>query len=557
LSNQSVRDLGLLCAVDYAILCAHEPKGHRIHISLEISLRDIKTLQIHSTSQYNNAISLAKNRQGLAVFIMSHPLLERVGHYYFYPLQTQNSYFDINRTTPVFSPNAMPLADPYINRSGLRIRYQSDDHFTLSKQNPNLELIVDKQPVYDNIALTRASLTIGVVLQLNQRVCLLLKLCPPVQPISHSRFLMHGLSHSLNQVCQQIAFLSPTNEPVLIRGATGTGKELVAQAIVQNSPRRDKPFISVNLGALSPALAAAELFGSSKGAYTGAQKQRNGFMQAADGGTLFLDEIGEANSEVQAMLLRVLETGELFAVGSTVPTQVDVRIIAATDARLDKMISQEKFKAPLLYRLANFELNLENLSERKQDISLLFVHFAHQICQELNIKPAQNLLEDTWLPSQLMQQLLDYHWPGNIRELRNVVRQIIISANNSPVLSLPTEFATKLTPPSAPLPESSTQPAHTKPAPLKRKPATISKDELLDALTQCDHEVSKTADLLNTSRASIYQLMKQFELPNIANISDQHILQLLDEQQDIVKVAKHLQVSQSALRRRLNQIKLK
>jgi two-component system nitrogen regulation response regulator GlnG len=364
--------------------------------------------------------------------------------------------------------------------------------------------------------------------------------------------LMYGLSSSLSQVCQHIAFLSPTNEPVLIRGATGTGKELVAQVIVQNSPRRDKPFISVNLAALSPALAAAELFGSSKGAYTGAQKQRNGFMQAADGGTLFLDEIGEANSEVQAMLLRVLETGELFPVGSTVPIQVDVRIIAATDAKLDEMITKAQFKAPLLYRLANFELKLANLSERKQDISLLFVHFARQICQELSIEPAQNMLEQNWIPSQLMQQLLDYHWPGNIRELRNMVRQMIISAHNGPVLFLPAEFVAKLDQPNQPA-----KPAKSAPCPPKRKPATISQDELFDALSQCSHEVSKTADLLNTSRASIYQLMKHYKLPNIDNVSDQHILQMLDEHQDIIVVAKHLQVSQSSLRRRLNQLKLK
>lgn len=524
-------------------------------------MRDIKTLQYDAPSQVNNTTLPTKKQQGIAVFIMSHPLLERVGHYYFFPLKSENSFFDINRTTPVFSPSSMPLADPYINRTGLRIHYQDNDNICISKQNPNLALVADKQPVYDSITFKRSQLINGVILQLNQRVCLLLKICPTVQPVDHQRFLMFGLSHSLNQVCQHIAFLSPINEPVLIRGATGTGKELVARAIVQNSPRRDKPFISVNLAALSPGLAAAELFGSSKGAYTGAQKQRNGFMQAADGGTLFLDEIGEANSEVQAMLLRVLETGELFPVGSIVPMQVDVRIIAATDAMLDQLISKEKFKAPLLYRLANFELNLENLAARKQDISLLFVHFTKEISQELNIEPPQNLLESCWLPSQLMQQLLDYHWPGNIRELRNVVRQIIISAHNSPVLSLPDDIAEKLSQPQQS--ESQSQPAPSeqsidpKPAKTKRKPATISQDELLDTLTQCSFEVSKTADALNTSRASIYQLMKQFKLPNIADVSDQQIRILLEQHQDIEVVAKHLQVSQSSLRRRLNQLALK
>ncbi len=518
-------------------------------------MRDIKTLQYDPSSQSSQTTLPAEKPNGIAVFIMSHPLLERLGNHFFFPLERQNSHFDINRTEPVFLPGSMPLADPYINRTGLRIRYLDHDTFSLSKQNPNLGLIADKQPVYDSVKFTRQQLLGGIVLQLNQRVCLLVRICPAIQPVDHSRFLMHGISHSLNKVCRHIAFLSPTNEPVLIRGETGTGKELVARAIVQNSPRRHKPFISVNLAAISPALAAAELFGSAKGAYTGAQKQRDGFMQAADGGTLFLDEIGEANSEVQALLLRVLETGELFPVGSTVATQVDVRIIAATDAKLDQLIAKEKFKAPLLYRLANFEINLERLIERKQDIAVLFAHFTKEICQELAIEPAQNLLENCWLPSQLMQQLLDYHWPGNIRELRNVVRQIIISAHNGPVLSLPDDLANKLNPP---IPSEAPQQAKAeKPSPPKRKPATISKDELLQTLAQCDHEVSKTASLLNTSRASIYQLMKQYELPNIATISDQHIRQLQQQYQTVEDLAKHLQVSQSSLRRRLNQLALK
>ena len=237
---------------------------------------------------------------------MSHPLLERIGNYYFHPLQQSTSHIDINRTTPQFSPSSMPLADPYINRQALQISCQVNGQISLIKQSPKLELIVNNQAVHDEISFNQAQMQHGVVVQLNQRVCLLLKICPPIEATDHQRFLMHGLSHNLTQVCQHIAFLSPTNEPVLIRGATGTGKELVAQAIVENSPRRDKPFISVNLAAISPSLAAAELFGSSKGAYTGAQKQRNGFIQAADGGTLFLDEIGEANAEIQAQIGLVL-----------------------------------------------------------------------------------------------------------------------------------------------------------------------------------------------------------------------------------------------------------
>lgn len=524
-------------------------------------MRDVKTLLDPQASQYDSAVSPDKNAHGLVVFIMSHPLLERIGEYYFHPLETQSTHIEIHRTLPMFSPASMPLADPYINRTGLSINTRDQQHFTISKQNPKLTLFVDGLPITEEVTVSRDDLLEGVVLELNHRVCLLLKISQPVQTVDYERFLMQGFSPGLNQLCRHIAFLSPTSEPVLIRGATGTGKELVAKAIVKNSPRHNKPFISVNLAAISPSLAAAELFGSSKGAFTGAQKQRDGFMQAADGGTLFLDEIGEANSELQAMLLRVLETGELFPVGSTTAIEVDVRIIAATDAKLDQLIEQGDFKAPLLYRLANFELNLEDLSARKQDISLLFVHFAKQICQELNITPPQNLLSPSWLPSHVMQQLLDYHWPGNIRELRNVVRQIIISAHSSPVLSLPAEFAAKKQknqPQAKPTEAATAEPLKSEQnKPAKRKPASIDKDELINALTRYDYEVSKTAESLNISRASVYLLMKQFKVPNVTDFSDQQILQLLDEQKDIITVARQLQVSQSALRRRVNQFKLK
>ena len=521
-------------------------------------MREVETLLNPHASRSGNALSSFQNAPGIAVFIMSHPLLERIGHCYFHPLDKPCVAFEINRTQPMFAPDSTPLADPYINRTGMSIRSTDNQYFTVTKQNPKLILQVADQVVEDSITVERSCLVEGLALQLNQRVCLLLKICPPVQRVDHQRFLMYGLSDSLNQLCRHIAFLSPTNEPVLIRGATGTGKELVARAIVKNSPRHDKPFISVNLAAISESLAAAELFGSAKGAYTGAQKQRDGFLQAADGGTLFLDEIGEAKADLQAMLLRVLETGELFPVGSTVPVKVDVRIIAATDAKLDQMIEQGDFKAPLLYRLANFELTLEDLAARKQDMSLLFVHFAKQVCGELGISPGQNLLAPSWLPSDLMQQLLNYHWPGNIREFRNAVRQIVISAHSAPELALPADFAAKkLGQASLASPETRTQPPSEPVKQPKRKPASITKAELLASLTQYDYEVSKTAQSLNISRASVYLLMKQFDIPSVNDLADQQILPLLAEHKDIVVVAKALKVSHSSLRRRVNQLKVK
>ena len=189
---------------------------------------------------------------------------------------------------------------------------------------------------------------------------------------------MVGESAALRQVRAHVERIADLPVPVLVRGETGTGKELVARAVHLRSPRRDGPFVSVNLGAIPRDLAAAELFGAVRGAYTGAAQDRPGFFRAARGGTLFLDEVGEAPPEVQAMLLRVLESGEMYPVGGQAPVATDVRLIAATDADLEERIRDGRFKAPLLHRLAGYEIRLPPLRERREDIGPLFVHFARE-----------------------------------------------------------------------------------------------------------------------------------------------------------------------------------
>ncbi|WNZ66047.1 sigma-54 factor interaction domain-containing protein [Myxococcus sp. MxC21-1] len=187
-----------------------------------------------------------------------------------------------------------------------------------------------------------------------------------------------GHGEGIHRVREDIIRVADLAVPVLIRGETGTGKELVARAIHASGPRRAGPFVSVNLGALAKELVAAELFGAQRGAYTGASRDREGYFRAAEGGTLFLDEVGEAPPEVQAALLRVLETGEIYPVGGHTPVPVDVRLVSATDAHLEARIQERTFKAPLLHRLAGFEILVPPLRERREDVGLLFLHFARQ-----------------------------------------------------------------------------------------------------------------------------------------------------------------------------------
>jgi two-component system nitrogen regulation response regulator GlnG len=193
-------------------------------------------------------------------------------------------------------------------------------------------------PVQDRITISGSALDEGVVLELEERIVLLFHRRPAPGPALAERFGLVGESAEIETVRQQIARVAPLPVPVLLRGETGTGKEVVARALHEHSPRAGGPFLSVNLAALPTSLAAAELFGAKKGAYTGAVHDQPGFFGRADGGTLFLDEIGAAPLEVQAMLLRALETGEIVPVGGQTVRRVDVRILGATDADLEEAI---------------------------------------------------------------------------------------------------------------------------------------------------------------------------------------------------------------------------
>ena len=222
----------------------------------------------------------------------------------------------------------------------------------------------------------------GVVLVLSRRVALLLHLLNPV-PISVPHFGLVGESGSTVRLRQEIRSAAELEIPVLLRGETGTGKELVARALHEASSRSGGPYRTVSLAALPPSLAAAELFGAVRGAYTGADRPKEGFFASAHGGTLFLDEIGEAPIEVQVLLLRALETGEIQPVGSVDPRPVDVRVIAATDADLASAVADNRFRAPLLHRLAGFEIHLPPLRQRRDDVARLLDHFLRQEARAL------------------------------------------------------------------------------------------------------------------------------------------------------------------------------
>ncbi len=233
------------------------------------------------------------------------------------------------------------------------------------------------------------------------------------------RFGIIGMSEGLNRALEKSLRVAATDISVLVTGESGVGKENIPKIIHQNSPRKHAKYIAVNCGAIPEGTIDSELFGHEKGAFTGATSTRNGYFEVADGGTIFLDEVGELPLSTQVRLLRVLETGEFLKVGSSKVQKTNVRIVAATNVEMQTAIQKNKFREDLYYRLSTVEIQLPPLRKRPEDIPLLFRKFAADFGQKYRMPPLR-------LDENAQQLLVQYHWKGNIRQLRNVAEQISV-----------------------------------------------------------------------------------------------------------------------------------
>ncbi|MDR7127926.1 transcriptional regulator with GAF, ATPase, and Fis domain [Algoriphagus sp. 4150] len=288
--------------------------------------------------------------------------------------------------------------------------------YILERLRPSLALTVDRLMAFDQIQLLSE--------QLDQE-----NKCLQEEVKTGANFEeMIGESSALVNVFKSISQVAPTDYTVLILGETGTGKELIARAVHNRSTRKGKTLIKVNCAALPPQLIESELFGHEKGSFTGAIEKRIGKFELAHGGTIFLDEIGELPIELQAKLLRVLQEKEIERLGGKGPISLDVRIIAATNRNLQEEITAGRFRSDLYYRLNVFPIKLPPLRERNEDLMPLAMHFLKKISKKLG-KSLTGISEST------KQQMLNYHWPGNIRELEHLLERAAIMAT-SPVISL-------------------------------------------------------------------------------------------------------------------------
>jgi two-component system, NtrC family, nitrogen regulation response regulator NtrX len=315
---------------------------------------------------------------------------------------------------------------------------------------------------------------------------------------TESRFTMVGNSPALRTVRELIAKVGPTAARVLITGDNGTGKELVARALHEASPRRDRPFIEVNCAAIPSELIESELFGHMKGSFTGAFADRAGKFEQADGGTLFLDEVGDMSLSAQAKLLRVLQEGVVTRIGGSKAIQVDVRVLAATNKDLDDEIGEGRFREDLLYRLNVVPIDVPPLRERREDIPVLVAHFAEQLAASAGV-PGRKFADDA------VRRLQARAWPGNIRELRNAVERALILASGKTVTAADID---QLVPSVTAGTAGEVGGAHT----FETFKQEAEKNFLAQQLLEHDWNVSETARALKMPRSNLYKKIERYGL---------------------------------------------
>ena len=318
------------------------------------------------------------------------------------------------------------------------------------------------------------------------------KLKESLKTYSEKPNFVSGISESSKKFNEYLKLVGPTDMCVLIQGESGTGKEVAAKAIHNYSNRKDKNFIAVDCGAIPKEIAASEFFGHVKGSFTGAVNDKKGHFEAADGGTLFLDEVGNLSYENQIQLLRALQERRIKPVGSNTEINVDVRILSATNEDLLKAVSEGKFREDLYHRLNEFSIHIPSLHERKEDLFLFIEYFLNE---------ANNALgkEVIGLSKEVEEAFKNYAWPGNLRELKNVIKRSVLLTNSNlvPLDVIPREVLFSEKP--------------------KKETVDFSKESnekqlILNALKEADYNKTKAAKLLNITRKTLYNKLEHYQI---------------------------------------------
>lgn len=488
----------------------------------------------------------------LSLTIIWHPDSQRVGEQFI--ASNPDGLIEVSRFLPLFhrpAKDGLPLGYGGISREPLRIKLSRDgyqgDSIVITPPASRMVVEVNGTEINAPVALSHEQIESGIILGLGRAVilCLHWMLClPKHNPVPG--FI--GVGSAAIIARDQIRQVAGTDLPVLLLGETGTGKEIAARAIHSFSKRAQAPLVSVNMAALNESLAAADLFGAAKGAYTGAQTARKGLFTEADGASLFLDEIGNTPASIQPMLLRVLETGEFRPLGAQQDQKSSARLITATDQDL----YNEGFNQALLRRLESFVIHLPPLRKRREDIGVLLLY----LLATGSIPPAAG----GNLPTSLVSEFANYDWPGNIRQLAHVLRRalLLLQAGETPTLASLVKSSHK---PASVAAEPDMLVNDSKPAvptQTRKKLTTLSDDDVLRAMENNGWYIQGAAQELGISRPSMYKLLDNHaQIRRAEHIPAEEIRQMLAASAgDVEACAAKLKTPSEALRRYLKVIGL-
>lgn len=491
--------------------------------------------------------------QELVLTIVFHPDTARIGQKALVPQQSGNAPWVLGRRSPDFKGRAgqppQPLDDPHVSRRAMQFILRGK-RLAIHRYEATSRCRLGQDELYESIDVEWDLLGKGIPILLGHSVVLLLRLARRETPqitANKPDSLLRGSSVCMADIREQIARAGDSDLDVLIRGETGTGKELVARAIHHASRRAQAPLVSVNMAAIPVELAASALFGSARGAFTGASEAVAGYFEQAEGGSLFLDEIGDASVEVQPQLLRVLQQREIQAVGGAI-RRVDVRVISATDAELDDQGGD--FKAALRHRLGAYEIVISPLRDHPEDIGELLLYFLTQSSADAErselLPHSQSAAPDIAAWAVLFLTFVSYPWPGNVRELANFAQQVVLASERTPVMNDILR--------SAMMPEK--QKSVFSSGPQLRKMQDIDDDIFEQAMVANKFELVRVAQQLGVSRTAIYRRIEASPAYRLASEIPQQELErlMLENAGDCAAVARQLRVSHTALRNQLRKL---
>lgn len=506
----------------------------------------------------SDVVAAADSAPRLRCTIVFHPRIERIGQSAVLDVATGDCV--LGRHSPLFvggkDAEAAPLDNPYISRRALQIQAGSEG-ISLIRPEKSSRCRASGREVQGELLIDYAALEAGVPLLLSHSVVLMLRwtvATPGTETATDGGLL--GVSPEMQQLRAQIRRDAESELDVLIRGETGVGKELVARAVHAGSRRSARPMVSVNMAAIPPSLAAADLFGNTRGAFTGADKARPGYFQQAEGGTLFLDEVGDTPEEVQPLLLRALQQREIQVVGGAT-RNIDVRVISATDAQLEG--EGCSFKSALRHRLGALEIAVPALREHPEDIGPLLLNALLRVSGrdgrrrwvETSIAEERGLAR--W--AQLFYAFCCYHWPGNVRQLENFAAQVVLASTEEPVLPEALQLRMR-----APVGASRSEEAGDTQAREERqcrRLREVSEAEFEVAMREGRYEVAAVAEALGVSRQSLYRRIGNSDkYRSASDVPLAEVRSALDAcGNDVREAAMALQVSESGLRQRLRAIR--